>query len=524
MFLKPSAVRRLALLALPILFLLAELTLRGHSLPYWSWFNHDPNYAYLFSAMHLLEGVSPVHVDHPGTPVQSLGALVLWLSGVATPAAVIPQSELLLTRINSLLLALDSLGLLFLGAVTLRWSGRLLPSLLAQTAPFLSMLALKHGVGVKPEPMLLLAVLLLSAAMFETLRRPGRFSNAVALGAVIAFGSACKIPFAPLALAPLILLQSRARLVFIASGAVFFALFLFPAYGSLGHFFTWISKIALGTGAYGGGPQTVVDASYPHHFVKLFFARPSFLVIWFGGAGWLLWNRTKGLPLTITGRALLGVLIAQLVQMVLVAKHPSAHYILPALELSGPSAALLWVVSREQGLMVLRPELHRRIFAGLLAALVVVQSVAFIRQDRELRLEQKGVASIDTARDFPGCLRVTVDRASSLVEAWYYNHLTASDRYNDRLAADVKDEVFFVTWDSGLQDWHGTVDGQALIARYSCAVIRSADVASLPGAVAALSPRFHQDDVCQAGSETLLVWGAHCPPAQARLAGSGNSR
>ena len=39
--------------------------------------NSDPSYAYLFNALSVSQGLPVGHLDHPGTPVQSLGAIVI---------------------------------------------------------------------------------------------------------------------------------------------------------------------------------------------------------------------------------------------------------------------------------------------------------------------------------------------------------------------------------------------------------------------------------------------------------------
>ena len=53
--------------------------------------DYDPEYAYLLNSLNLLEMSVPGHFDHPGTPLQEFGALVLlvqWLAGGAGPAGL----------------------------------------------------------------------------------------------------------------------------------------------------------------------------------------------------------------------------------------------------------------------------------------------------------------------------------------------------------------------------------------------------------------------------------------------------
>ena len=50
------------------------------------------------------------------------------------------------------MLVLDAAALWLLGWVVWRRTGALLPALLVQTTPFLTMLALKFGIEVEPDP------------------------------------------------------------------------------------------------------------------------------------------------------------------------------------------------------------------------------------------------------------------------------------------------------------------------------------------------------------------------------------
>src|SRR5271169_75985 len=148
---------------LPLVFFMAEWVLREHALPYWLWFNLDPSYLYLLGGLHILDGAAPAAFQHPGITVQLMTALGAWLAGAGsfgelTDAGFIHAEEIL-TGVNTAMLALNAGSLWLLGWVAWRRCGALTPALLAQTAPFLSMLTLKFGVEVEPEPLLLFAVL-----------------------------------------------------------------------------------------------------------------------------------------------------------------------------------------------------------------------------------------------------------------------------------------------------------------------------------------------------------------------------
>ncbi len=505
---------------LPLVFFMVEWVLREHALPYWLWFNLDPSYLYMLGGLHILDGAAPAAFQHPGVTVQMMVALGAWTAGAGTfgelSDAGFTHAEEILTAVNTAMLALDAGALWLLGWVAWRRCGALTPALLAQTAPFLSMLTLKTGIEVEPEPLLLFAVLVLGAAMIEDSAQARRGALWV-MAFAVAVGVASKVTFAPLGLAPLILIATwPRRWAYLWRTALIFVVLMLPEARNLGPMWEWFSGVAVGSGGYGAGAHTGIDFSrYPHAFVKFFFARPIFFLVFAAGVAALLWlRRAGGGKLTPAGRGLLALLAAQLAQVALVAKHPSAHYILPALELSGPALAFLWLA------LCCAPRFSPgraspwfgRAFAVVLALILGFQSFAFARQDREMRRESAGARSIDLARDLPACAQVYYFMASSPAQAWFYNSSYSGNRYAQRLKALMPANAYFsVPWEDGLRDWDGKADPAALLQRYKCIALRSADPGAVDGLAALFGHAFDQASRCQAGSETILVEGARCP-------------
>src|SRR5487761_802595 len=115
-------------------------------------------------------------------------------------------------RASDAMLVFDAAMLWLMGDCIRRRADTLLPAMFAQLAPFITMLTLKHGIEVEPEPALLGAVALLVATMVEDAVAP-RTTSLLGMAFAVAFGAACKITFAPLGLAPLIALRGGGRRV-----------------------------------------------------------------------------------------------------------------------------------------------------------------------------------------------------------------------------------------------------------------------------------------------------------------------
>ncbi|HYP54345.1 MAG TPA: hypothetical protein VEQ42_12430, partial [Pyrinomonadaceae bacterium] len=72
------------LLLLPALLLLVAFHVRDARGPYWLSENLDPSYPYLLNSLNVANLHRPFHTDHPGTPVQTAGGLLIRLSNLSS--------------------------------------------------------------------------------------------------------------------------------------------------------------------------------------------------------------------------------------------------------------------------------------------------------------------------------------------------------------------------------------------------------------------------------------------------------
>ena len=61
----------------PIIFLLVSLLMRHNAGPFWLWSNLDPDYAYLFDSLNMVNGKWPHEMAHPGITVDFIGAIII---------------------------------------------------------------------------------------------------------------------------------------------------------------------------------------------------------------------------------------------------------------------------------------------------------------------------------------------------------------------------------------------------------------------------------------------------------------
>jgi len=528
---------RWALIVLPACFITAMAVLGTHAGPFWMWYSLDPNYFYLLDALNLVNLNTPGHISHPGVTVDTLGAIVLWGAHLGMGAdeitqAVLAAPETHLRLISTLFIGLNAAALLALGAAGYVVFGNLLPALILQTGPFLSMVVLKQGYHVKPEALLIFATMMLGVvtvlALGPGVLRRRRLRLAVAFGVVVGFGVATKVTFAPLWLLPVFLLGSwRAVGVYGAFSLISFIFFTMPAIGAVEAFFEWMTRVTLASGVHGRGAATVIDLSlYPGAVLKL-FSRPVLHVVFLASVVTLavLWwrgRRDHGLPgpeiqetTQATTRALAGVCTAQLAQVFLIAKQPSAIYMVPSLVLAALAVALLYclLVSLRLGAGPARRR-HDWAVAVLLAGLAVAQTIAVIKTDREIRDQRAAAATLDNDR-FKACARIYFLHASSPSFAFYLASHVTGQTFAGRLAERLPANDFWLEnwWRPDtiqLRDWKGPRDLGEVLDSYPCAYLRGSFGERTRDYLARAAPDVAFDASCSAGGEFVYTLGVDC--------------
>ena len=449
----PRPLKLVALGLVPVLYAAAGLALKASRGPYWLGTNADPEYAYLFNALRIASGRAPYHIDHPGTPLQMLGAVVLrgvsLVSGRGTLAMdVIARPEMYLTAMHVAILAGVAILIFTAGLIVFRRTGHLGAALLVQAGPWLFLATPGELSRVRPEP-LLIALSAVYGAVLLTSEADDARSDVTALGVLTGVGIADKITALPLLLAPLVAFREwKWQRRFIATAAVAFLGGIIAAWPRVLSMGKWMATLAVHADAYGGGTVTVIDTTrYLPSLGGLLVAEPIVALTIAGGA--LLWM--AGGERRVLGAAL----VVQIAQVLMVAKHPGVHYLAP---LSGTLAINVWSAWQFVSARAAQP--MRRLAASALAA-VFVFPIAHSRSQATvlggLRDDQQRTA--DVTQQSPGCVAVLAYGSSSPVFALQFGNLwsklpdvaaTLTSRYPgvvfDRGRLNLRD----FTWDRDL--------------------------------------------------------------------------
>ena len=399
----------LALLGVPLLLVIVDFFFLRAAFPLHSGsagYDQDPAYAYLFNGLLILDGHPPHHIDHPGTPLQIIFAISIFLrwgsmklfgdDSQSLIDSVIGQPEAYLFDVAILLLLLNLGALYFFGRRIYEASGKLVLGVFCQLSLLSFILMAPKAAYPAPEALLIfvsLCLLGLAAPQIfdQTVPTQNEQQHRLArgLGLMTGLGLAVKVTFAPMALI-LLLLKKGQRRYAIGWAIISFGILTAIASPQAARFFSWLSNIISHSGIHGSGQASVLSLpSIPANALNLWVWFPFFCAALFFSIAilvllWLTKSSVKTRP------AWLLILIA-LFQSVLILKHPGAHYMVPVL----PIAFILmaWVYTNVR---VASPWLRQTGVA--ITLLFVVHSMALTArgiQKLTLQREEMTVAMAD---------------------------------------------------------------------------------------------------------------------------------
>ena len=342
--------RLLALLVIPVLAGLAASEFRQASGPRWLAPTYDVEYPYLLTALRITEGLTIEHYHHPALPpahayAAVLGALSLGRERASFVRDVLARPEPFLHVLFLTSIVVGGGCLLGAGMIALRCTKSLGIAWLAQVAPLLFVPGLEVFAGVSPDAWLIgLSSLFLSLTFFSPVQ-----SRAwpILTGIVAATGLATKLTFAPLVLAPwLVARQLRTRLLYGATFALSFLLWLLPLRSHFSDIVAFGAGILTRRGDYGGGEVTTASQALASATggLRLLLAQNKVPValLGFGLLSRIAWGwrRRQDEPETAEdddrARRLAVLLGVSCLDYLLVARQAYPRYLLPAIACVGP--------------------------------------------------------------------------------------------------------------------------------------------------------------------------------------------
>ncbi len=400
------------LAAIPLGLFGASLIFTHARGPFYLRNNFDPEYIYLLSSLSILNLHAPAHTDHPGTTLQLLGAVILylqWLVHHRQPLneAVLAHPEEYLRGINLVLNCLIGWTLYCSANVIYRLANSLAAGLLLQATLLIYLQTFLAVTGVSPEPLLIATCLALMIPLAPMVLRPesaeaSANGPAIAAGVIVGFGVITKVTFFPLAAVILLFPQKAQKWRFAVAAVVSSIVFLLPVATRLPAMSSWFTGLLTHEGHYGTGRVGIPGAHELFaNFLLLWRDEPVFFCLLVLYAAALPFAREKARTLLLTACIAVGA------ETAMVVKHPSTHYLLPAIILTAFVNSTLFVRRAETqrwGVVVMLA----------LAGIGIARNVGAIRVWTDsLRTDRHNLAGLFAMeRSLPGCQIIGTYRSS----------------------------------------------------------------------------------------------------------------
>ena len=431
--------------------------------PYYLAQNSDPEYAYLFNSLNIAKFEAPTHTDHPGTSLQLLGAVVIrasyFFSGKTSLVEdVLSRPEHYLRIMNVLLILLYSITLFAVGLKGYRVSGTLIAGLILQISPFLFITIFDSLTRVHPETLLLslcnvVIIILLDHVYPYSEEKTSK--DALWLGVTVGIGIVAKITFAPVFLLCMFFLYTwSSRLLFLLSTILSGFVFLLPAIGSLKRIGLWIVALLTHKGYYGAGESGFVDLSLAAGFLKECVRdEPIFFVVFLLLTIITIYNAIdKSKTHSHTKNQLIGFCFFNWTMIIIVAKHPRIHYLIPLLGLIILNIVI--VINRFQVLDIIG--IRKAARTGAIVAVLFLlgsQVGSFLKMAKEkrdlasLQLAAAHFADLLTEKDL---YIISSYRSSNQMFALYFGNGFSGGLYADKLYEMYPNTVFYSVWNNNL--------------------------------------------------------------------------
>ena len=368
---------------MPLLLLLMGSAMALKMFPIYSGldqYNSDPSYPYLFNGLLLLDKLSPTHIDHPGTPLQILIAILVYsqwsylkLIGAINSdviLAVMASPEQFLLFISRVLLALNVFAVFFIGKKIYTETQNIFLSIFCQCSFFTYGIYGPKLLYPAPESLVAFFSLILIAVLSPVIFRPDISAKqqtriAFFAGAIYGVGLAIKLTFLPMGGLLLLLKGTRNFVIGGTTAICAWLVAILPIIKKLPLFFNWTSNIVAHTGQYGKGEIGLINNSeimirmkslisaYPFFY----FAITLFLIfLLYIGLCFIRCKLSSTGALTVLENHFAKVisifLLVCLTQTFIVLKHFGPHYMFAALPIAfvGTSVLILLVLKQQPSL------------------------------------------------------------------------------------------------------------------------------------------------------------------------------
>jgi hypothetical protein len=471
----------LLLLILPVCFIFFSVQLRLADGKYYNYGMADPSYVYLINSLSMaqMEGVG--HIDHPGTPLQVTGAIIITIfhafnhekNDIAED--IIYRPEVYLNVIDITLIILNSIGLYMMGLIVYNVKKNISLGLLFQTIPFISINISEFFSQVKTENFAFFLIAIFISIMIkyvyaEDISPKKNYYYIIGTGILCGLILATKIGFICLVLIPVILFpEIKRKIIFISTVIFSFILFAIPAILNAGYFINWIEILIFHDQRYGRGSSSILNPqAFFNNIISIFTNEKYFTFVYlliFIVLILFIFSKNKVELKQKQNSKELKFLIASFftmsLQVLLVAKHYSHRYMYPALLLSVPGLSVAVLILYKKYF----PKININIVFGIIFIFTFLfgayNSRKIISRSRSRAAESEKIRNF-ISTNYPSSPVIlssgTSNEYAALILAYNYSPQSVKENYKQLINGRFPGGAFYDNWSNKLYSISNSFD------------------------------------------------------------------
>ena len=465
-------------------------------------YTQDPEYAYLFNALGILNLQVPYHVDHPGTTMQVLSALLIVIRYLLTLKPLTLQSlnldvlanpERYLDWIASIITLMLCISYWLAGFIIYRFSNRLWKAILFQATPFFFPTILFSIHRVSTETLMLILVVWISVLIVPTIFIENfNFSwrRSMLMGVLIGAALVTKVIALPLLLLLLLPRKTKNVALGVLSTIISVVFFSLPIVSQYGRMVAWFQQLIFHTGIHGVGATFLpVFRDLKESFSKLLIQDPYiyFLIVLLGISslnGFFIIINKRGISKSYTFKLFESVLILVVIlfQMSMTLRAPNSRYLLPSMGLSGLGALLYYEIQFDT---LKNGYLHKAFTKySLLIISVIGLASSFVwgsAQSDLAKIEKENTQWISQLinSENKNCTIVYSYPASSLLFALESGNYFTREYFGKQLDNLNPNSYFYIIWEYSFYDFYGKISTEKIVDKLisgDCVLLQGSEI------------------------------------------------
>ena len=344
-------IKLLLLIILPVIYVLLAIYHKSE-IGYYHLFTTEPGYSYMFNGLNITQFSFPWMVEHPGTPLSVLAAIVIEVAHLfhrqeTLVIDLFKNPEYYLNAIIAVLIALDCITIFLMGYFITKSSKNIIAGIFFQLTPFASFMVLSFSDIIMVEHLVLIFIMGLITVIFKYTQHINsniKLVDRYLIWFSVLTGLICstKVMYVATAIIPFVLLPGgKKKGLYVIFTMIAFSVFAFAIFNRWVYFRNWFFNNLIHSGQYGNGPANIIEKSSFIKNIKTIFIRKSvfsyafFIII----LATILYHfkifKVKRNN-DIHYRALLGISLCMIIMIIIAAKQFKYYYLFPALLLVVP--------------------------------------------------------------------------------------------------------------------------------------------------------------------------------------------